>query len=889
MSTALSIVALACTPGLAQAASGDGDADKSKPDIVVTGVRGSVEAARTKKKKAKQIVDSVVAEDVGKLPDNNVPEAIARVTGVQIDRKHGEGDSISIRGMTDISTTLNGHESTTGVDRSMKLADIPAELLKSVEVYKTRTADQVEGGVAGTVNVELRRPLDLPKGLTVAGSFREVFSSIGNTKSPYGSLLVADRFDTGIGEMGFLLNASYTRNHYNETFIESESPGTFWDTDKASLPADQQETTLAPYAVNYGVEEGRIKRPSLNAAWQWKASDSLDFVLEGTYFSSTERRGRDRLHMVVRNGNYNLSDISYIDNGNSDYQTVGSVTETPVEGTILNGGPESYFERVKTESYGGNFETHWHGEHTQINFGTQYDKSRRETYGILTTYRLTNAQSATVDLDADVGSGRGATVTYNGADLSDQSQYTLSNVHDERSVEHSRNFAAQVDLTQNLSETGLLRTFQMGTRFSNRKISYTNGYRDSNPQNDSGSSYVLSDLDYGTTTTSVGGSTWHHLDGEYLMDNFDDVRSWLTTTSTTGQDWSTEYPSLNQGNGYTNDENTFAVYGQFNYAFDAGLPVDGVFGLRAINTWGSSTSASYRYENNQETITRAAGRGNFIDLLPSANAIVHFTPKLQLRLSYTRNVQRPSFADLSPKRIVDTYSKNVWAGNPDLKAYTENNFDASLEYNFGRAGSLSLAGYVKKTYGNFYYDVRTEVIPELGYDADGNPITGDVWTTRNAGNGNFQGLELAGQTFFDFLPGWLKNFGAQANLTWLRKGTVQYPHGNDDNAIGMSKLTYNLILYYDTPKLSARVAWNYRSRYRTWVYAEYPEYSPYMDATSRLDAAVNFTPYKFVTFSVEGTNLLKNNAQMWWGKDRLLPYGVRLQARTVQLGARFRF
>ena len=62
-----------------------------------------------------------------------------------------------------------------------------------------------------------------------------------------------------------------------------------------------------------------------------------------------------------------------------------------------------------------------------------------------------------------------------------------------------------------------------------------------------------------------------------------------------------------------------------------------------------------------------------------------------------------------------------------------------------------------------------------------------------------------------------------------------------------------------------------------------------MDATSRLDAAVNYTPFKFITFSVEGTNLLKNNTQSWWGKDRLIPLGVRLQARTVQASARFRF
>lgn len=884
LSTAVVTIALSVSAHAEE--SGTAETVKSGESIIVTGVRGSVEKAAQKKRKAKQIVDSIVAEDVGKLPDNNVPEALARVTGVQIDRQHGEGASISIRGMTDISTTINGNEATSSTDRSMNLADIPAELLKAVDVYKTRTPDQVEGGIAGTVNVELRRPLDLDKGLTVAGSFREVFSNIGNTKSPYGSLLVGDRFDTGIGEMGFLVNASYTRNNYNETFAESETPGVFFGTDLNSIASDKQSTTLVPYAVNYGTENGRITRPAINAVWQWKASDRLDFVVEGNYFGSRELRSRDRLHLVLRNGNYNLSDISYADNGNSDYQTIDGMTVSAASG-IINGGPESYYERVTSNNYGGNFEAHWHTDHTKINFTTQYNKSRREYYGILSTYRFSTIDSATVNFDQDIGAGQGPTLAFNGVDLSDPSQYTLSNLHDERGVNRSSNFAAQMDLSQDLSENGLFRSFQMGARYSNRKISYRYGYRDSSPLVD-GSAVSLTDLGYPyeTATTDISGSsspTWYHLDGSYLLKNMDSVREWLVANSTTGQDWSSKYPSLNLGSGYASTEKTFAAYGQFNYAFDIGVPIDGLFGARVVNTWGTSASAAYSYDKSgNEVITNASGKGNFIDVLPSVNAVAHFTNKLQLRLAWTKNVQRIGFDALTPYRNVNFSNNTVYSGNPDLKAYSENSFDASLEYYFGRAGSVSFASYLKKPKGYIYYSVENEYVPELG----GN---GQVWTNRNAGGGTFQGFEIAGQTFFDFLPGFWSNFGVQGNLTWLRKGNIDYPDGSDNNAIGMSKLTYNAALYYDTPEFSARVAWNYRSRYRTAVFSDYPEYSPYMDATSRLDAALNFTPVKFLTFSIEATNLLKNNAQMWWGKDRLLPYGVRLQARTIQTGVRFRF
>ena len=172
---------------LALSASGamPSDADAQEMDkVVVKGIRGSLESAQEKKRNAKNIVDAIVSEDVGKLPDNNVPEALSRVTGVQLDRIHGEGSGVSIRGLTDIQTTINGNMSSVGEGRATNLADIPAELLKSVEVHKNRTADQVEGGIAGTVNVELRRPLDLPKGSTVAGSLRTAYTDVGKDWSP---------------------------------------------------------------------------------------------------------------------------------------------------------------------------------------------------------------------------------------------------------------------------------------------------------------------------------------------------------------------------------------------------------------------------------------------------------------------------------------------------------------------------------------------------------------------------------------------------------------------------------------------------------------------------------------------------------------------------------
>ncbi len=862
---------------------------ENKAAILVLGVRGSLKTAAAKKKEAKQIVDSVVAEDAGKLPDNNVVEALARVTGVQIEREHGEGSSLTIRGMSDISTTVNGMEANSGDSRSMNLSNIPAELLKSVEVYKTRTADQIEGGIGGTVNVELRRPLDLKKGWTGAASFREVFSDIGSTKSPYASVLLGKRMDTASGgEFGFLINASYTRNNYNETFVESESPDIFnpGTTAYNSLPAGKAATTVLPYAVNYGVEQGSITRPSVNAVLQWKPTPKLDFVLEGQFFSSSEKRTRDRLHLVLRDDGNTLTNLGYGATTPLGYNTLQSLTLTPAAGTMVDGGPEAYAEKATERNYNLNFETHFNTAHTHIKFSAQYAHSRRETYSLLSIYRLPNATSATADMDSSQVPGGGPFVSFNGVSLTDPSQYVLYNFHDERGVSTNDQYAFALDLTQDVSD-GFFKSLQMGTRFSNRKIAYRYGYRDSFPRTASGGYYNLTNFNgvsYSATTPDYSGApSWYHLDANSVWDNLAAIKSSLATSGTNpASDWSTEYPSLDLGSGYASSENTFAVYAQMNYGFTIGnIPVDGVAGARIVNTWGISNSAQYSYDVNwNQTISQSSGRGNFIDVLPSINAIVHFSPKTQLRLAYTQNVQRADFYALSPFRIVQAQNNTVYAGNPDLKAYTERSFDISLEHYFGRGGQISLGGYYKMPKGYIYYDQKTEYIPELN-------TYGTVWQNRNAGDGRFGGIEFTAQSFFDFLPKDLRNFGASFNTTYLAVGKIEFPDNSDNNAVGMSHLTLNAALYYDTPKFSTRISWNYRSRYRSAVWTN-AEYSPYIEPTSRLDMAINYTPLKFMTLSLEASNLLKNNMRETWGERSYLPEGVRFQARTVQLSARVR-
>lgn len=866
------------------------DVSQELDAILVTGIRGSMASANDKKRESPQILDAIVSEDVGKLPDNNVPEALSRVTGVQIDRVHGEGSGVSIRGLTDIQTTINGNSSSVGESRSTNLADIPAELLKSVEVYKTRTANQVEGGIAGTVNVELRRPLDLPKGDTFAASLRGVYSDIGEDWSPYGSVLWGKHFDTGLGEMGFLLNGSFTRNNYEEVFIDSESPSNFAGDARDNLPAGLQDI-IAPYAMNYGVEKGQIERPSLNAAFQWKATDNLDFVLEGSYFGSEEKRQRDRLHLVLRETNYDLSDIVLAPDG----KTVQSVTASRDSG--LTGGPESYYEELDSDNYTTNFEAHWNGEAVKIKGSAQYNWSKTNQFGIQQIMRLKDVTSATVDTQSPNVPGGGPYIDFVGADLANVDDYTLYQFHDEQIFAKSHEFATQLDLTYTPRGDGFVRSIDAGLRYSRRNIQRRYGYRDVFPEDADGDAVALTDFPAGelvTTQPNLDGAaytpSWYHLSGQNLMSNYATVIDYLSQFS---EDWTTTRPSANRGGSFVSNEKTYAGYAQLNYGFELGVPIDGVAGVRVTRTEGVIDSANYRPDTNggPDIIQAAVGEGSYTDVLPSITGIAHLTDKLQLRLAYTQNVERPSFYELRPYAYYETRASPplVYSGNPDLKPNREESYDMSLEYYFGKAGSMSFAAFLKKPDGFLYNSGEEEYVPELGTNAI-------VYKMRNAGPGEFRGYEFAVQSFFDFLPGLWSNFGASANFTYMDKFQILYPFSEEEStipgiydAVGTSKQTMNLALYYDTPKFSVRLAYNRRSKRKDWVWTEQPAYSPYTMETSRLDAAINYTPYKFVTFSLEATNLLDEDVVRYFGTTKYLPQGPRYEARTVQLGVRMRW
>src|SRR5579864_6425609 len=194
----LLLSAAAFTQGVRTAAS-DSSATEMQ-EVVVTGIRKSLEDALADKRNAPQVIDAISAEDIGKFPDKDMGEALQRVTGVQINRSSGgEGSTVTIRGADPTMTRveINGTAAlslTVGAsDRAVDFRDLPVEFVKTIEVIKSPTADMVEGGVGGTVRVNTRRPFD-SSGDFIAGSAQGIYSNLPQTYDPKLALIGSKLF-----------------------------------------------------------------------------------------------------------------------------------------------------------------------------------------------------------------------------------------------------------------------------------------------------------------------------------------------------------------------------------------------------------------------------------------------------------------------------------------------------------------------------------------------------------------------------------------------------------------------------------------------------------------------------------------------------------------------
>ena len=323
-----------CVAAFVLASAGAQAQQPEAEEIVVTGIRGSLTRAVDIKREASSVVDSISAEDIGKLPDTTIADSLQRVSGIQIRRSAGEGSTVNVRGLPQVSTQLNGESFLSPgsiTSQQPNFSDIPAELLSGVDVLKSSEAKTLSGGVAGTINLKTRRPLDLENGWTFAGSAEGTDGSFtdktGTKFSGFAGLNDGDFGAIFTLSQSKATLANYRYGMFSDWWFRGlHEDGAAWPgfTPPKDLNGDGDTRDSVFSTVDYGVtnKSSERERTGASASFQYKANDKLELIGDVFY---TKLDQYDRTNGVVADNAWNQWDwIDPIQQTNRDVAVGGT-------------------------------------------------------------------------------------------------------------------------------------------------------------------------------------------------------------------------------------------------------------------------------------------------------------------------------------------------------------------------------------------------------------------------------------------------------------------------------------------------------------------------------------------------------------------------------------
>lgn len=872
--------------------------------VTVTGLRRSLETSQNIKRNSEGIVDAIVAEDIGKLPDITASAALARVTGVQVNRAAGEAAQVQVRGLPDITTTYNGREIFTAEGRFVQIQDFPAGSVAALEVYKSSTADLIEGGIGGQVNVRSRRPFDFD-GFEAFGSLNGVHTDQAQKFDWNGNFLVSNRWDTGIGEIGILFNAAYTKlRHLDSTREQSLVAGI------GTLPGGGTFRYPDATALFYGA--GERERPSATVTLQWKPTPNLEIYADGL-FQGFRSRDTNTFLFVPLFGNVELSNVELMDDGVRARRLTASYPNA------IDFRPDGFqgTTRAKTDTYQGALGAIFTNDGLRVAADVAYTDSTFTLNAINIDHAFAVSPVRDVDFDAP-----GASFSFRDFDGTNLNNFLYRGLFQESLRADGDDLQSRIDVTYDF-DGGFIKRLQAGVRYNDRSASRQRGdlYR--------GEPFpfprALGSLpvDFANIAPGFRGDdfapgfrTYIQPVRDSIWDNVADLR--VIAGAPEG------FPPFDPLQSFFAEEKGYTAYGQFKYGFEvASILIDGNIGLRAIRT-ETSISGTQREEvtPGNFAFTAVERSSQYDDYLPNASLRAVLTDEVQLRLAYTQTRTRPNFFDLNPSFSIGTPPticisdplipgsgpdnvncvRGTSTGNPDLGPLTSTNYDASLEWYFSRAGSLNIAAFRRDVQG-FISRVTTET---------NDPVFGRLQTNIpvNGGEGRIQGVEVGFASFLDFgwVPEWARGFGLQANFTYIDAKSQlpaqlvgAIPPGATDSPrlAGVSEYSYNLVGLYERKEFSARLAYNYRSDFvleygRVFdpgVGGDGPVLPLMHKGRGVLDLSLTTTPVENITIAFDATNLLGDPIEIYreYEPGSAFPRQTKFLERVYSLGVRFRF
>jgi TonB-dependent receptor len=842
--------------------------------VTVTGVRRAAQTAQKIKQDSDNVIDSIVADDIGKFPDTNVAQTLARVSGIQVRRDAGEANTVLIRGLPGIATLLNGREMFTTTGRYIQLADIPSTMLQRADVYKSQSADLMEGGIAGVIDVRTNRPFDF-KEFTASAQIGAKNKDKAKATDPELSGMVSNRWKTGIGEVGALFGLSSVKDRFHEERAFQTFP-----IDKSFAAPN----LTGPDLVGLQDVHGERKRQAANFALQWKPNSDLEVYAEGLHSVLKRTDETDFLVGLPWNTSADQIKVTKIPGTNQ----TDTITSTNAFTILSTQGREST-STVGQYAVGANW---------RVSPGlraTTEVASTRSKYNWVNPILDTNLNVENVFVKTNVNGG--AFAQYQSPGLNDPNKIFLSQFFDRYGRDSGKSADWRGDVTYTPEADGLFKEFSGGLRYNDRSATSRKSFEGSVAAPGGIAMGSIPGLSCSTQEFSenYGTPQWSTPCAGYLINNTSSIRGIVTGNSAARE--------IDPASFFENKEKNYAFYGKTKIGFDLGeYPVEGVLGVRVTKTdsdvLANNTTGEFVTDPATGIIrpvyAATAKDTSNTEVLPSANFKVTLRKDLLGRFGYSKTMTRPDFSQLNPatayiKSNGTTNVSTAAGGNSDLKPFTAQNFDTSLEWYFAPTGSISGTVFRHNFDGYIMNRVATETFQGETYN-----------TTRpfNTDKGHLQGVEVAYQQFYDGLPGWLSGFGLQANATYTEGGVTTSTNKDIEGKpfAGMSRLSYNIVALYEKEGWSARLAYNWRSKFVD-TYADTPDKNNpnlvpkdlIVKPMSSLDGSLSYKVSDHVTVNLTGTNLLNFKFQDYWSDSKIYPRDTRRYDRTVGLSMNLKY
>ncbi|MES2347696.1 MAG: TonB-dependent receptor [Pseudomonadota bacterium] len=753
--------------------------------VEVRGIRERLKRNLAEKRDAGNVIDTVTAEEVGKFPDKNVADSLQRVPGISVDRTWGEGRDIFVRG-TDKNlnlTQLNGQAVASGYwwkndsqSRGFNYDILASELVGSIDVYKSPSADLDEGSIGGLVNVKTRKPFQL-KSLVIQGSVEETYSELPKKTDPQFSGLLSWTNDQKT--FGALLAVSKQKRTMRRDGLEN-----FTDATKYNIVDQNGAVTPGAYASWGGgsaIFRQDRERTTGNLTLQARPNANTDISLN--YMNSDMSMDNSNQNYLWEAGG--LADAKgNIQVTNPKFITTSDGTKALVGGTVGPTGGVS-FEPIFRQSYiksevldlEGTYDADtwkFHGQAgtTKGSGGSDHDRNFWFVGNTRTTFNIAPDTYEVKYLDINP---------------LDPKALTLQSSRDWiRRMETKENYA-QGDLTIDINNN-FFKAVKVGakvrdTTVQNRRIIGTDG-----PGNPGWQSFSLAELSTGPSPllsqeAATAGSLTQY--------------AWVND----GLAYSKGFPMYDKGMVYAEakgeyykiKEKIYATYARADFATG---PWRGDFGARIVKT--DQTSEAYQDLSGTGNYVLGSVSRSYTDVLPNLNAVYSVNKDLLVRGAVARVMARNTYSDLSASTEVSGTTNAATAGNPLLKPYHANQAELGAEWYYADASLLSATVFAKKLDTFIYTQTQLENVAGVM-----RPVT----RPYNANSGEtVNGLELQWQQAFS------SGFGAIVNYTYTDAKTGANANGQKLNVIGNSRNQANLTGFFEKNGYSVRLSYNYRSK-----------------------------------------------------------------------------